>query len=660
MHNRPFLRSGDRRGGGGGRRGGGGSGCRSAVGPDGDAAVGGGGGGARDPQGETFGGRAQTRRQVRPRRRRRGRFPAGFRSHRRTGTGANKRIGRSYALGKRKLPPPPLPPPSSSPIVRLHRRDPPTLTSFVPPLPVGDSPLLASSSSLFRDGGHPSPASPPGIFGRCDYESAAAASAADRWASRVGSIAADAQRRRGCAPPPTVPVPVPHGALVGGGGMGTPSGLSLLRGRDDVATISPSPAAVSPSPPAGSIFTVENLTGGGGAGARVPRASPASYTSVGATRAFIEARDWELIRAVGAEFGSSSALDDLAPPLGTCSDGLHCHPPSTAGMGMPITPALLEPRGGLLGGAAETEPPTWRRGAGSRLDFDGVAGTIATIVGATIVRDTYGEDDLMEPDDVEVSGVNGERFEDLREAARLLGRRAAMEGLATFGGSSGASPPDSSGSGGPPDDPPACSPPLPRDTTPHGAIPPPDEACTCDVLAHLSLASSATRELVRRTGAAAPAAALLLGSSSGPVREAAARLACSPRGATPSRSRDGVPRHVVVRVWARVWGDRRARWNRRFVGAAAAAGGTGDPKPGCPFFVVGGFDRGLDDGVPTGCRRGCRPGTRALEGPGRGWGPGRRVGTAGANRERALGEPVEPRPAGSGGIKGRELRNSVM
>ena len=98
---------------------------------------------------------------------------------------------------------------------------------------------------------------------------------------------------------------------------------------------------------------------------------------------------------------------------------------------MPITPALLEPRGGLLGGAAETEPPTWRRGAGSRLDFDGVAGTIATIVGATIVRDTYGEDDLMEPDDVEVSGVNGERFEDLREAARLLGRRAAMEGLST-------------------------------------------------------------------------------------------------------------------------------------------------------------------------------------------------------------------------------------
>ena len=136
----------------------------------------------------------------------------------------------------------------------------------------------------------------------------------------------------------------------------------------------------------------------------------------------------------------------------------------------------------------------------------------------------------MEPDDVEVSGVNGERFEDLREASRLLGRRAAMEGLATFGGSSGASPPDSSGSGGPPDDPPACSPPLPRDTTPHGAIPPPDEACTCDVLAHLSLASSATRELVRRTGAAAPAAALLLGSSSGPVREAAAR-----RGATPGQ-----------------------------------------------------------------------------------------------------------------------------
>ena len=141
----------------------------------------------------------------------------------------------------------------------------------------------------------------------------------------------------------------------------------------------------------------------------------------------------------------------------------------------PITPALLEPRGVSSGGAAETEPPTWRRGAGSRLDFDGIAGTIATIVGATIVghvlRDT-GEDDLMEPDDVEVSGVNGERFEDLREAARLLGRRAAMEGLSTGSAVLSTSPPDSSGSGGR-NEPPVCSPPLPQDITLHGGNGPP-------------------------------------------------------------------------------------------------------------------------------------------------------------------------------------------
>ena len=134
----------------------------------------------------------------------------------------------------------------------------------------------------------------------------------------------------------------------------------------------------------------------------------------------------------------------------------------------------------------------------------------------------------MEPDDVEVSGVNGERFEDLREAARLLGRRAAMEGLSTGSAVLSTSPPDSSGSGGR-NEPPVCSPPLPQDITLHGATgPPPDEACTCDVLAHLSLASSATRELVRRTKVAGPVAALLHGSASAAVREAAARLACSP------------------------------------------------------------------------------------------------------------------------------------
>ena len=222
-------------------------------------------------------------------------------------------------------------------------------------------------------------------------------------------MAADAERRRGyghgshIGEPYRVHIPGAH-IPIGGGGMGTPSGLSLLRDRD-VPMSSPAPP-VSGAPRDGSIFTVENLTAGGGMRNShkefiPPRSSPASYTSAAATRAFIAARDWAdpvavdpraphyrfledeeaaapaPFGGVSPEFGSSSALDNLAPPLGTCSDGLHCHPPSTAGMGMPITPALLEPRGGLLGGAAETEPPTWRRGAGSRLDFDGVAGTIA-------------------------------------------------------------------------------------------------------------------------------------------------------------------------------------------------------------------------------------------------------------------------------------------
>ena len=409
------------------------------------------------------------------------------------------------------------------------------------------------------------------------------------------------------------------------------------------------PTSISISPP-GSIFTVENLTGGGGAAARVPRASPASHASAAATRAFIAARDWadpvdprmphyrflaprEVGEAaapapsfgVSPEFGSSSALDNLAP----CSDEIHCHPRSTARMPPPITPALLEPRAGLLGGAAESAP-----GPGSRLDFGDAVGE-------------YGEDDLMEPDDVEVSGVNGERFEDLREAARLLGRRAAMEGLATGVATLSASPPDSSGSGER-DEPPVCSPPLPRNVPPHGALPPPDEASTCGVLAHLSLASSATRELVRRTGAARPVAALLLGSGSAAVREAAARLACSPAW------RDAIAEAATEDA---VGFGGSARAVESSVGRGGGTGGGGGTSggggAGSPFFVAG-SDRGLDDGDGDGD-----------DGDDGDWGDGDGDGddeSAPLERTGSVlsASRLEPRPAGSGGIKGRELRNSVM
>ena len=631
VHNRPFLRSGDRRGGGAG--GGGGSGRGPAIGgSDGDGAVGGGGGAIPKGKRSRGGARKPAVRYDPGAGRSEGRLP---RRLPRPAPGVAKRIGRSYALGKRKLPPPPPPPPSSSPLA-------PTISSFVP-VPLRESPLLASSSSLFRDGGRPSPTCPPGIVGGgvliSDRRDVATAG---RWASRVASVAADAERRRGCAPAPTA---APHAGHVGGGGMGTPSGLSLLRGGGD-------PTSISISPP-GSIFTVENLTGGGGAAARVPRASPASHASAAATRAFIAARDWadpvdprmphyrflaprEVGEAaapapsfgVSPEFGSSSALDNLAP----CSDEIHCRPRSTARMPPPITPALLEPRAGLLGGAAESAPRG--RGPGSRLDFGDAVGE-------------YGEDDLMEPDDVEVSGVNGERFEDLREAARLLGRRAAMEGLATGVATLSASPPDSSGSGER-DEPPVCSPPLPRDVPPHGAPPPPDEASTCGVLAHLSLASSATRELVRRTGAARPVAALLLGSGSAAVREAAARLACSPAW------RDAIAEAATEDAVGFGGSARAVEWSVRRGGGVRVGGGTGGGGgAGSPFFVAG-SDRGLDDGDGDGD-----------DGDDGDWGDGDGDGddeSAPLERTGSVlsASRLEPRPAGSGGIKGRELRNSVM
>ena len=347
----------------------------------------------------------------------------------------------------------------------------------------------------------------------------------------MASVAADAERRRGCAPAPAA-APT-RGTWAAGVWARPPAFPCFAAGATSPASISVSPrGASSPSRTSPAVAAPPRAS---------PRASPASHASAAATRAFIAARDWadpvdprmphyrflaprEVGEAaapapsfgVSPEFGSSSALDNLAP----CSDEIHCRPRSTARMPPPITPALLEPRAGLLGGAAESAP-----GPGSRLDFGDAVGE-------------YGEDDLMEPDDVEVSGVNGERFEDLREAARLLGRRAAMEGLATGVATLSASPPDSSGSGGR-DEPPVCSPPLPRDVPPHGALPPPDEASTCGVLAHLSLASSATRELVRRTGAARPVAALSRERERGGARGGrAARV--FPRVARRDRgSRDG-------------------------------------------------------------------------------------------------------------------------
>jgi len=169
--------------------------------------------------------------------------------------------------------------------------------------------------------------------------------------------------------------------------------------------------------------------------------------------------------------------------------------------------------------------------------------------------------------------------------------------------------------------------------------------------------------LVRRTKVAGPVAALLHGSASAAVREAAARLACSPawRDAIAEAATEYSSAGGGSGLSLGLGGSARAVESSVRRGGGAGGGGTGDPKPGSPFFVVGGFDRGLDDGGADG---GADGGTDGDDGhwKDRGgdgdrddeWAPLERTGSVlSASR-------LEPRPAGSGGIKGRELRNSVM
>ena len=86
--------------------------------------------------------------------------------------------------------------------------------------------------------------------------------------------------------------------------------------------------------------------------------------------------------------------------------------------------------------------------------------------------------------------------QDLRESARLLAAYAASEGL-VLNLARGTSPGDGYGSGG--------SGSRGSGSGPGSAsgydVGSPDESAALTTMAHLSLASSATRELVRRTGA---------------------------------------------------------------------------------------------------------------------------------------------------------------
>lgn len=195
------------------------------------------------------------------------------------------------------------------------------------------------------------------------------------------------------------------------------------------------------------------------------------------------------------------------------ADGMHCPPVSShsrallpARMPPPVTPALpVPPRDPIaLGGIGAI----WN--LGGKLD--------------TLRSETREEDDLMEPDSP-LEGFHSlvvERFEvrsflpsyfrtlrairvtsscvcfvqDLRESARLLAAYAASEGL-VLNLSRGTSPGDGYGSGG-------------SGSRGSGSGPgsasgydfgSPDESAALTTMAHLSLASSATRELVRRTGA---------------------------------------------------------------------------------------------------------------------------------------------------------------
>ena len=171
----------------------------------------------------------------------------------------------------------------------------------------------------------------------------------------------------------------------------------------------------------------------------------------------------------------------------------------------PVTPALPAP----------PRDPIALGGTGAIWNLGGKLDTL---------RETREEDDLMEPDSP-LEGFHSlvvERFEvrsflpsylrtvrairvtsscvcfvqDLRESARLLAAYAASEGL-VLNLSRGTSPGDGYGSGG-------------SGSRGSGSGPgsasgydfgSPDESAALTTMAHLSLASSATRELVRRTGA---------------------------------------------------------------------------------------------------------------------------------------------------------------
>ena len=351
VHNRPFLRSGDRRGGGGGGGGGGGRfrvqirGRRFGRGRRSRRRR-----RRRDPQGETFARRrAQTRGQVRPRRRRRGSAssPASSTGARRGQTNrAVLRPREAQPRRRRRRPrrrprsrprsPPSFPFPCASPrFSRRRRRCSATGVAPVAHVPAGDR----RRSAEYRIGGD--------------------GAAADRWASRVASVAADAERRRGygCGAPAAAPHAGPWAA-----GYGHALRLSLLRGgatrrRRRGFRFRSRPRGAS-SPSRTSLAVARNSPRRPPARHRhraprrrrhrarsSPRATgPAAVDPRAPHYRFLEDEEAAAPApsfGVSPEFGSSSALDNLAP----CSDEIHCHPRSTARMPPPITPALLEPRG---------------------------------------------------------------------------------------------------------------------------------------------------------------------------------------------------------------------------------------------------------------------------------------------------------------------------